>query len=93
MLAIYIIGILYNRDIVTYEDYHRTFVCVIIGFVFMIVKSFLGMAVSPFYDNSGVKLFMAVICTILKLLVIISLTVALNNLHLLAGQRNKYFYN
>jgi len=57
-----------------------------------IVKSFWGLAIQPFYNVYGAKIFAAVVSLILKIAVVIALTLCMNNAADLAQQRDVYFY-
>ena len=50
------------------------------------------MASPPFYVVNGVKVFMAVICVILKILVILALILMMNNYSNISRQRDIFFY-
>lgn len=60
--------------------------------VLLIVKSFWGLAIQPFYNVQGAKIFAAVVSLILKIGVVIALTLCMNNAADLAHQRDLYFY-
>lgn len=51
MLAFYLIGILYNKQIDNYQEYQNTFLVIAAAFVVLTLKSFLNMGARPFYDN------------------------------------------
>lgn len=60
--------------------------------VLFLIKSFLGLAIHPFYNVMGAKVFASVISLILKIAVVIALTLCMNNAADLARQRDAYFY-
>ena len=60
--------------------------------VLCIVKSFWGLAIQPFYNVMGAKVFSAVISLMLKIGVVIALTLCMNNAGDLSRQRDLYFY-
>jgi biotin transporter BioY len=93
MLAFYVIGLLYNREIEDYEGQKNTLIAICVGFIVLTIKGFWGMANPPFYNNEGARVFFCVICTVLEILVIIALAVSINNLKDTAAQRNKFFYD
>lgn len=92
MLAFYLIGILYNKQIDNYHEYQNTFLVIAAAFLVLTLKSFLNIGARPFYDNEGARVFMCVICTILKILVLATTAIAINNLADTSIQRNKFFY-
>ncbi len=92
MIAFYLMGLLMDRSISNYSEVSIQFLVICIGFVFCILKGFWGMASPPFYVVNGVKVFMAIVCVILKVLVILALALTMNNYSTVARQRDIYFY-
>ena len=82
-----------NREISNYSKERTTFIIICVGFAVCILKSFFGMARTPFYYLAGVKTVMSVICTIIEIAIIVLLSICMNNASQMAAQRNKYFYD
>ena len=92
MKAFYLIGLLKDKEIASYSTISIQLLTLCITLVLCIIKSFWGMAISPFYNVMGAKLFAAIVCMLVKITVVIALTLCMNNAADLAHQRDFYFY-
>ena len=92
IVAFYLIGMLKDRQITSYSTLSVQFLILCITMVLLIVKSFWGLTIQPFYNVQGAKIFAAVVSLILKIGVVIALTLCMNNAGDLAHQRDLYFY-
>jgi uncharacterized membrane protein len=92
MLAFYLLGLLKDKEIVNYSTVSIQLLTLCVTLVLCIIKSFWGMAISPFYNVMGAKLFAAIVCMLVKITVVIALTLCMNNAADLARQRDIYFY-
>lgn len=92
ILAFYLIGLLYNRLIDDYQEYQHTFLAAAAAFILLTLKTFWNLGASPFYRDDSARVFMTVVCTLLKVLALVAIAITLNNLSETSIQRNKFFY-
>jgi uncharacterized membrane protein len=85
-------GLLQDREIKDYSALSTQLLIICVSLVLCIVKGFWGLASPPFYVVNGVKVFMAILCVVLKIAVVIMLTICMNNTADMATQRDIYFY-